>query len=77
MDVSLIKEFSSFDALPYSKIVNLNKMLRDASAELIRLVAFKNEAIVHAIFVDDLQTSQLKVKSGGFSKGIYRSDPKK
>jgi len=53
----LIKEFSSFDSLLYSKIVHLNKMLRDAQAELIRLVAFKNEAIVHAIFVDDLLTS--------------------
>ena len=57
VDVQLIKEFSSFDSLPYSKIVHLNKMLRDAQAELIRLVAFKSEAIVHAIFVDDLLTS--------------------
>lgn len=57
VDVQLIKEFSSFDSLPYAKIVHLNKMLRDAQAELIRLVAFKNEAIVHAIFVDDLLTS--------------------
>ena len=52
-------------------------MLRDALAELIRLVAFKNEAIIHAIFVDDLLDSKNKVSSGGFSKRIYRSDPLK
>jgi hypothetical protein len=77
VDVNLVKEYCSYDSLNYTKIVRLNKMLRDASASLIRLYAFKNEAIIHAIFVDDLLTSYNNVINLKAPKKIYRSDPAK
>lgn len=54
LNAELHREYTSFDAVEYKKLVDLQKRLKDACAELKRFSKYRNESIKHAIFVDNL-----------------------
>jgi hypothetical protein len=45
--------------------VKLNKQLIDNCSELLRLYAFRQEAIMQAIYIEDLQMSKVRVEELG------------
>jgi hypothetical protein len=56
--------------LTYEKLCKLNKLVTDATNEMIRQVAFKEETIYEAMLIEDYMNSEVSVEKGA-PKMIY------
>ena len=53
------------EQVTYSQLVKINKQCIDDCSELMRLYAFRQEAILEAIYIEDLQMSKVRVEELG------------